>query len=49
MTEEERQMMVTIHLYGMIFSLGDNAKEALMDCMETVLERKGESPSPLGT
>ena len=38
MTEAEREMMNTIHLYGLILSLGDGGKETALKGIEAILE-----------
>lgn len=38
MTEAEREMMNTIHLYGLIFSLDDSGKETVLKGVEAILE-----------
>lgn len=38
MTEAERQMMNTIHMYGRIFSMNDDAKNQVLDYMEEILK-----------
>lgn len=40
MTEAEREMMDTIHLYGLIFSLGDGGKETVLKGVEAILEEQ---------
>lgn len=42
MTEEEREMMTTIHLYGLVFSMDDRTKDAALDYIEATFgeERK---------
>lgn len=40
MTEAERQMMNTIHLYGLLLSLDGGAKKKALDCIEVILEEK---------
>ena len=42
MTDAEREMLTTIHLYGLIFSLDDRGKEAALKGIKTIL--KGEQP-----
>lgn len=44
MTEAERKMMNTIHLYGLIFSLDGGSKLAFLDHIEAILkeERSGD-------
>lgn len=37
MTEAERQMMNTIHLYGMILSLDGGTKKAALDRIEEIM------------
>lgn len=38
MTEEERQMMNTIHLYGLILSLDDGTTKIAWDRIEEIME-----------
>lgn len=40
MTEAEREMMNTIHLYGLIFSLGDGSKFAFLEHIKATLEEQ---------
>ncbi len=40
MTEAEREMMNTIHLYGLILSLGDGGKETVLKGVEAILEEE---------
>lgn len=40
MTDAERQMMDTIHTYGLIFSMDADTKKFAIDCIEAIL--KGE-------
>ncbi len=40
MTEAEREMMNTIHLYGLILSLGDGGKDAALDYMAAILKEE---------
>lgn len=40
MTEAERQMMNTIHVYGLIFSLDGNGKENALKDIEAILEEQ---------
>lgn len=40
MTEEERQMINTIHLYGLILSLDGGTKNAALDCIRAILEEE---------
>ncbi len=40
MTEVEREMMSTIHVYGLIFSLDGSGKDAALDYMEAILEKE---------
>lgn len=37
MTEAEREMMSTIHVYGLILSLGDGGKETVLKGVEAIL------------
>lgn len=37
MTEAEREMMNTIHLYGLILSLGAGGKESALESIEAIL------------
>ena len=38
MTEAERQMMNTIHMYGLIFSMDADTKKFIIDCMDAILK-----------
>lgn len=40
MTEAERKMMNTIHLYGLILSLDDGGKETVLNGVEAILEEE---------
>lgn len=40
MTEAERQMMNTIHMYGMILSLDGGTKKTALDCIKAILEEE---------
>lgn len=40
MTEAEREMMDTIHLYGLIFSLDGSGKETVLKGVEAILEEQ---------
>lgn len=40
MTEEERTMMSTIHVYGLIFSMSDSAKDAALNRIEAIAKQQ---------
>lgn len=40
MTEVERQMMNTIHMYGLILSLDGGAKKTALDRIKAILEEE---------
>lgn len=40
MTEAEREMMNTIHMYGLMLSLDDGGKLAFMDHIEAILKEE---------
>lgn len=40
MTEAERKMMNTIHLYGLLLSLDGGAKKIALDRIEAILEEE---------
>lgn len=40
MTEAERQMMNTVHMYGLILSLDGGAKKIALDRVKAILEEE---------
>lgn len=41
MTEAEREMMNTIHMYGLMLSLDDNTTDVAFDCAKAILGGRG--------